>query len=129
MGREKQVVFVCEHGSAKSVVAAVHFNHLAEERGLNVRAIARGTNPDAQIAPVAANGLAADGFRVFEKPAPLSERDVSNSDRIIAFCDLPAFATKKSIRWQNVPAVSEDYGKARDDIRKRVLQLLDEPSA
>lgn len=128
MGREKQVVFVCEHGSAKSVVAAVHFNHLAKERGLSVRAIARGTNPDAQLAPVAANGLAADGFQVTEKPTMLSESDISDSERIIAFSDLPAFATKKSIRWQNVPAVSEDYGKARDDIRKRVLQLLDELS-
>ena len=33
------VVFVCEHGAAKSVVAAAHFNRMARERGLAVRAI------------------------------------------------------------------------------------------
>src|SRR5262249_61970728 len=41
----KTVVFVCEHGAAKSVVAAAYFNRLAAERGLSVRAVARGADP------------------------------------------------------------------------------------
>ena len=48
---------VCEHGSAKSVVAAAHFNYIARERNLKLRAISRGTNPDEEIAPKAAEGL------------------------------------------------------------------------
>ncbi|MGH9334858.1 MAG: hypothetical protein ACRD21_14045, partial [Vicinamibacteria bacterium] len=42
----RTVVFVCEHGAAKSVIAAAHFNRLAKERELPFRAISRGTVPD-----------------------------------------------------------------------------------
>jgi chromate transporter len=45
----RTVVFVCEHGSAKSVVAASLFDRMAKERGLPVRAISRGTTPDASV--------------------------------------------------------------------------------
>src|SRR5262249_53143547 len=33
------IVFVCEHGSSRSLVAATLFNRIAEQRGLAVRAI------------------------------------------------------------------------------------------
>ena len=36
------VIFVCEHGAAKSVVATAYFNKLASERGLPYRASFRG---------------------------------------------------------------------------------------
>ena len=39
------VVFVCEHGAAKSVIATAYFNKLAAERGLPYRATFRGTTP------------------------------------------------------------------------------------
>ncbi|MGH9936946.1 MAG: hypothetical protein ACREAM_11915, partial [Blastocatellia bacterium] len=39
------IIFVCEHGAAKSILSASIFNKLAGERQLNLRAIARGTNP------------------------------------------------------------------------------------
>src|SRR4051812_34549689 len=39
------VLFVCEHGAAKSVIAATYFNQLATARGLAVRATARGADP------------------------------------------------------------------------------------
>ena len=67
IGEEQVVIFVCEHGSAKSVVAAAHFNKLAKERNLPVRAISRGTNPDEEIAPIAASGLQADGLAAGEE--------------------------------------------------------------
>ena len=38
------VVFVCEHGAAKSVIATAYFNKLAAERGLPFRATFRGTS-------------------------------------------------------------------------------------
>src|SRR5215468_10992232 len=43
------VVFICEHGAAKSVIASEYFNKLAAERGLAVRAIARGAVPQADL--------------------------------------------------------------------------------
>src|SRR5262249_33615945 len=62
--KPQTIVFVCEHGSAKSVIAAAHFNRLASEKGLPYRAIARGINPDDKIPATVSNGLAADGLTV-----------------------------------------------------------------
>ena len=42
---EPTVVFVCEHGAAKSVIATAYFNKIAAERGLRARAVYRGVNP------------------------------------------------------------------------------------
>jgi hypothetical protein len=44
-----KVVFVCEHGSAKSVIAAAELSRMAKERGLDLSILARGTNPDAEV--------------------------------------------------------------------------------
>ncbi len=33
MDEESVAVFVCEHGAAKSIVAAAHFNRIAREKG------------------------------------------------------------------------------------------------
>ncbi len=122
------VVFVCEHGSAKSVVAAAHFNHLARERNLKLRAISRGTIPDEEIAPNAAKGLQADGLAVGrEKPEKLSKADVGRAVRVVAFCQLPeAYLSVASVeQWDDIPPVSEDYSKARDRIVERIRHLLD----
>src|SRR5207247_1515616 len=43
------VVFVCEHGAAKSVIATTYFNKIAAERGLRARAVYRGVNPQAEL--------------------------------------------------------------------------------
>src|SRR5581483_8682919 len=42
---DPNVVFVCEHGAAKSVIATMYFNKIAAERGLQARATYRGVNP------------------------------------------------------------------------------------
>jgi hypothetical protein len=39
----KTIMFVCEHGTAKSLIAASFFNRLAAEQKIGYRAIARGT--------------------------------------------------------------------------------------
>ena len=56
------VVFVCEHGSVKSMIAALWFNRLASERGLRFQAVSRGVDPDASIPDAVANNLRNDGF-------------------------------------------------------------------
>ena len=58
-----QVVFVCEHGAAKSIMAAAHFNQLAEKRRLPHRAVARGTHPDPAFSSKAVAGLNVKGNR------------------------------------------------------------------
>src|SRR5215207_10260728 len=128
MKQEQTIVFVCEHGSAKSVVAAAHFNRLAGERGLGLRAVSRGTDPDPEIAPNAEAGLRADGLAPDElSPAALSHADAAGAARVVTFCELPeAFVTATPVeRWDGVPPVSEDYEKAREEIVERLRRLLD----
>jgi len=126
------VVFVCEHGSAKSVIAAAYFNKLAKEQNLEIRAVSRGTNPDQEIAPKAAAGLRADGLAVTgEKPERLSKTDVATGIRVVAFCELPEAYKESSrfVEWNDVPSVSADYSAARDVIVAHIKRLINELKA
>ncbi len=127
--REPIVLFVCEHGSAKSVVAAAHFNKLARERNLAARAISRGTNPDEEMPPKITQGLETEGLMAGEpKPKMLSKDDVVGASRVVTFCDLPEGYNQLAPveQWNDVPPISEDYNKSRDAMLVHINQLLDE---
>src|SRR6187431_1179918 len=85
------VVFVCEHGAAKSVIATAYFNKLAAERGLPYRATFRGTSPQDELSVRAVAGLKEDGIAVPSgKPSAISDGDVANATHIFAIgCTLP----------------------------------------
>ena len=123
------VVFVCEHGSAKSVIAAAHFNRLAEEKGLPYRAVSRGIQPDEAIPEAVKSGLRADGLDVSAwKPKQVGDDDVRAAKKVVTLaCELPkakAAPAEKLIEWQDVPAVSDGYAAARAAIVERVEELL-----
>jgi catechol 2,3-dioxygenase-like lactoylglutathione lyase family enzyme/protein-tyrosine-phosphatase len=127
--RSPTIVFVCEHGSAKSVIAAAHFQRLAAAAGLDVRAISRGTDPDTEFPPHAIAGLARDGLRPLDAgPSRLRAEDLANATRVVAFCDLAAHASHRGPveRWDDIPAVSDDYDAARRAIVSRVERLVSE---
>jgi arsenate reductase (thioredoxin) len=127
MNQDYVIVFVCEHGAAKSIVAAAHFNHLAAEMGSDLRAVARGTNPDSELSPQTIKGLSEDGLTPQESaPQKLSPGDIESAQQVIAFCELPVgYQGHASMeRWDGVPPVSEDYKKARDVITERIRQML-----
>lgn len=123
------VIFVCEHGAAKSILSAALFNKLARERRLNLRAIARGTNPDPEISQKVAVGLQADGL-VASEPAPkkIAKADLVGVRRVITFCALPDDypGGVQVENWDGVLPAIEDYGKARDKLTERINRLLDE---
>jgi arsenate reductase (thioredoxin) len=123
------VIFVCEHGAAKSILSAALFNRLAGERQLNIRAIARGTNPDPEISTKVARGLQADGL-VASEPAPkkISKVDLLSARRVITFCALPDDypGSVQVENWDDVLPAIEDYGKARDKLVERISRLLEE---
>src|SRR5689334_2944541 len=78
------VVFVCEHGAAKSVIAAAHFNRLARERGLPFHAVSRGTKPDEVVAAGVRTGLASDGIDVSTwRPTSVSDQDLRQAAQVI----------------------------------------------
>ncbi len=121
------VLFICEHGSAKSVVAAAHFNRLAGERGLPLRAISRGTDPDAAVHPAASSGLAADGLSPGAEPTLLAVEDLAAASHVVAFSVLPpSYGPRGEVEVWSVPPVSEDYELARSSIVDRVSRLIEE---
>jgi arsenate reductase len=127
MNQNSIIVFVCEHGAAKSIIAAAYFNKLSREANLGSYAIARGTHPDPELSPGAITGLHQDGLAPAESvPRKLSLADVEAAQRIITFCELPDEFHQKGIteRWDGVPPVSTNYEQARDAILKRINQLI-----
>src|SRR5215468_116815 len=69
-----QVLFVCEHGNVKSLMAASYFNERAAQRQLPFRAISRGSASNSTSVPDAIrSGLHTDGFDVGNfRPAAVS---------------------------------------------------------
>lgn len=123
------VVFVCEHGSAKSLVAASFFERMAKERGMAVRAVSRGTAPDASVPATVVEALRGDGFDVAAfKPQRLREADVSAADRVVAIgVDLGEVGEKARtgvVRWDDIPALTAGYPRARQAILSRIRSLL-----
>ena len=75
-----RVVFVCEHGSVKSLIGMVYFNRSAQERGLPYRAVARGTAPEPNVPGPVRDGLHAAGFDVSDfVPQLFKASDVDNA--------------------------------------------------
>jgi arsenate reductase len=125
-GRER-IVFVCEHGAAKSVIAAAYFNKLAAERGLRERATYRGASPQAELSVATLKGLRDNGVPT-AKPGPISSDGVTNATHIFAIgCSLPTYATSsgKAESWDDVPEVSDGYAASRDAIKRHVESLID----
>ena len=123
------VVFVCEHGSAKSLVAASLFDRMARERGLSVRALSRGTVPDESVPPAIVAALSQEGIDVSTfRPRALTETEVKTAERVVAIgVDLGPLATAagdKVERWDDIPPFSKSYPEARKAIRARLELLL-----
>src|SRR5688572_30270892 len=128
MGQEKKIIFVCEHGAAKSVIAASYFNKLAKERNLDYVAECRGTFPDSVVSPGVKEGLTND--KVFDpttKPRKLVIGDTVSVERIILFTPLPSDinTTIETENWSSIQNVDADYEKRRDAIVKKINELLD----
>jgi protein-tyrosine-phosphatase len=123
------VLFVCEHGAARSIIAAEYFNKIAASRGLMMRATARGVSPDATFSQPTVEGLKEDGFEFLTgTPRKVDSNDVRAAGKIVAFAvDIPGTNSSSVVQWTNVPGPGTDgYAKTRDDIRRRVEALVDE---
>ena len=122
-----RVLFVCLHGAAKSVVGAAHFRRLAAERGLAIDAAAAGTEPDAELAPGAVKGLAAEGLTATPgRPRPVTLFDLESAARVVSFgCDVAPSRGQRVDQW-DVPAVSDGYAAARARIVTNLERLVAE---
>ncbi len=123
------VVFVCERGSAKSMIAALWFNRLASERGLRLQGVSRGVDPEASIPDGVAHNLRNDGFDLTGLvPTRLQSGDLTRAVRVVAIgAKSPLFDTlaRAPERWDDIPPTSVDYRASRDAMRLRLGTLVD----
>jgi len=129
-GKAPTVLFMCPHGAAKSVLASAYFQRLAQERGLNVRVVAAGTHPDAEVAPAVAKHLTEHGYPIpVATPRQVTARDIETADVVISIgCDLTGLPAPRGtlVKWDDVPGPGENFTGADEAIRKRVVELVDQ---
>ena len=127
VSQNKKIVFVCEHGSAKSMIATAYFNKLAREKNLPWEAISRGTNPDEAIS-LKTKQLLQDDHLLDEKlkPQKISQADINEAEQVVLFYTLPENIQGKNNtqHWLGISAVNGDYQKLRDEIVNKVVNPL-----
>lgn len=125
-----ELLFMCPHGAAKSVLASAYFWRLARERGLNVRVDCAGTEPDPAVSPAVAAHLKRNGYPDPDSnPRKVTPKDFTSAAVVISIgCDLSGLPAPRGrlLRWDDVPPLSEDFARADEAIRKRVIQLIEE---
>jgi arsenate reductase (thioredoxin) len=120
------IVFLCPHGGAKSVIAAAYFNRMAAEQGLPyVAAAAAAEDPYDSVPEAVAGFLQRDGFDVHAfVPRPAEPGEIDRASRVIAIgCELTSAQVE---RWDDVPQASEDLQGSAAAIRRHVDELLEE---
>jgi protein-tyrosine-phosphatase len=124
-----RVVFVCEHGTVKSVVALEHFNRLAQARGLDVVGVSRGTRPDTAVPEIVRRGLARDGFDLsLFSPRAFTRADLGSAMLVVALDADVAPIVGNAVpvaKWDGLPSVMSDYDNGRRAIVARVEKLVD----
>lgn len=124
----RNILFLCPHGAAKSVLATAYFKEKAA-RGLDVRAQAAGTEPEPAVAPAVVERLKAQELEVpVTTPRLVAAEDLGRADMVITLgCDLAGRTVRGDLRrWDDVPSPSADFAGADAAIRRHVDVLVDE---
>jgi protein-tyrosine-phosphatase len=128
--QKELVVFVCLHGSAKSVIAATQFRYLAANLGLAMDAESAGTEPDESYPSHVLEGLRQAGLSTPEtKPRAATADALKDARVVVSFGpDVTPLSRRGADirRWADVPNVSDGYATASEDIYRRVALLVDE---
>jgi arsenate reductase (thioredoxin) len=125
-----QVLFVCEHGNVKSLMAASYFNELAQARGLPFQALSRGSAPDSNTVPdFVKASLAAEGFDVSTfRPQAVTRDDIAATGHIVTIgTTLPVDGSDGGAtleQWNDIPPASTTYAQSRDALKAHVADLL-----
>lgn len=129
MTDKPSVLFVCVHNAGRSQMAAAY---LAALSGGQVEVRSAGSAPADQINPSAVEAMAEEGIDMSaETPKVLTTEAVKESDVVITMgCGdtCPIFPGKRYEDW----ALEDPAGKGiesvrpiRDDIKRRILELMD----
>lgn len=128
---QRQVLFVCEHGSVKSPIAREHFRRIAARRRLAVRAASRGIHPLEDVSPALAAALVADGIDPRCEPlTALTREDLAAASIVATFNPIPEDLTQGLLldlrSWLDVPGMNADYPAARIKLLAHLEALADE---
>ena len=133
MTKQTNLLFLCPHAAAKSVLAMTYCADLAEKAGLNLAVSNAGTEPDPVINPAVASYLSDEGFDLSGfVPGLLKQSDLEAADIVISIGCIEADqvpAGKRFIDWSDVPMLSDDFQLSRDKIYTHVVALVGELSA
>lgn len=126
--QRETVLFVCQFGTAKSVIARELFRRRAASRGIAVAALSRGLVIEDHLTPELRQRLAADGINPYAEPFEvLQPQDWQQAKVVVAFNPLPDTVPKAKVRdWTDVPSVVSQYPAARAAMDQRIEALLDE---
>ena len=129
----KTVLFVCVHNSGRSQMAEAFFNKLARGKA---RALSAGTQPIDKVNPVVVEAMREAGINISgNKPKMLTMDMVEKADRMITMgCDAEAEAVCPASFIETEDWALEDpegksleqIRKIRDEIKERVIRLLNE---
>ena len=130
MSDKPSVLFVCVHNAGRSQMAAAYLTHLSAGR---VEVRSAGSEPADQVNPSAVEAMAEEGIDITaETPKILTTEAVKDSDVVITMgCGdtCPIFPGKRYEDWE----LEDPAGKGvdsvrpiRDDIKARILELLEE---
>ena len=125
----RTVLFVCEHGTVRSLLAKVLFDQYASQVGLHMQAMSRGTQADSTVPAWMQQGLGTDHVVLGPwRPQTLRPTDLADAAYVVSF-DVPFGATAGAHgpreQWDGLPSVSKDYASGRDAIKARVRALVD----
>ena len=124
------VLFLCVHNAGRSQMALGWFNHLAAGRAI---AWSGGSEPGSEVNPSAVKAMGEVGIDITgEFPKPWTEEIVRAADVVVTMgCGdtCPYYPGTRYVDWElDDPAGMgvEAVRPIRDEIRSRVVQLLDE---
>ena len=130
MSKKPTVLFVCVHNAGRSQMAAGFLEHLGLGR---VEVLSAGSAPKESINPIAVEAMLEKGIDIANrKPKILTNESVQASDVVITMgCGdaCPFYPGKRYEDWALDDPAGQDLQfvrKVRDEIEKRVTQLLSE---
>ena len=125
-----EVLFVCIHNAGRSQMAAALLDHQAAGK---VRVTSAGSQPASQLNPAVVAAMAEIGLDISrEYPKPLTTSQVQAADVVITMgCGdtCPVYPGQRYLDWDLPDPAGlplEEVRPIRDEIARRVRQLLDE---
>lgn len=127
----REILFLCQYGGAKSVMAASYFNRMMEQSSMPfVGVAAAAETPYERVPDPVADLLERDGIAVRDfKPREVVAEDTRSAEKIVSMdCDLSAVDLSGSEveRWDDVPRPSVDLDGSASAIRTHVERLVAE---